>query len=314
MKYNKKITIAIPCYNEEKNIPILMNRLMPIVDNLQYDVEIIFTDNCSSDGTVDVIKEYAKQDKRIKMIVNQRNYGVDGRSGKNSLQYFKGDAVIGLASDCQDPPELIPELIRYWEDGYKIVAGQKNGSDEGRFKYKMRSIYYRIIQSLSNTPQYKHLSGIVLYDKEIKEELLKIDHDYYFRFAVADMGYEIKLIPYRQEERPYGKSSYNSLRYLSFAIQSLVTTSSAPLRLMTIMGLVTGFISFSVGLVYLILKLVYWKMFQAGSAPILIGLFFIGSILMFSIGMLGEYIAVILRKVTHQPDVKVKETINFDEK
>ena len=309
----KKITISMPCYNEMENIPILMDRLTPVIDSLSYDVEVVFTDNCSTDGTVDVLRKYAEKDRRIKVLVNRRNYGITGRSGMNSRRYYTGDAIISMASDLQDPPEMIPDFIKYWEQGYKVVCGKKTGSKEGRIKYAFRSLYYRILKSLSTTPQYEHISGISLYDREVMNELLKIDYDFYFRFAIADMGYEVKMIPYQQQKRVHGKSSYNLLRYFSFAITSMVTTSTAPLRFMTISGMFCGFISFMLGIIYLIYKLIYWQRFQAGSAPLLIGFFFIGSVLLFSIGLLGEYIAVILRKVTHEPDVLLKETINIDE-
>jgi len=310
---NKKITISMPCYNEERNIPILMDRLTPVIDSLEYDVEVVFTDNCSTDNTVEVLRKYAESDKRIKVLVNRRNYGITGRSGKNSRKYYTGDAIISMASDLQDPPEMILEFIKCWEQGYKVVCGKKIGSKEGRIKYAFRTLYYRIIQALSSTPQYEHISGICLYDRDVMLELLKADYDYYFRFAIADMGYEVKFIPYEQEKRVYGKSSYSLLRYFSFAVTSMVTTSTAPLRVMTISGMLFGIISFIIGIIYLIYKLVYWQRFQAGSAPMLIGFFFIGSVLLFSIGLLGEYIAVILRKVTHEPDVQLKETINIEE-
>lgn len=309
----KKITISIPCYNEQDNIPILMDRLLPVADSLKYDVEIVFTDNCSTDHTVEVLRKYADKDKRIKVLVNRRNYGVTGRSGQYSRKYYTGDAIISMASDLQDPPELIPEFIRYWEQGYKVICGKKIGSKEGRIKYAFRTLYYKIIQGLSSVPQYEHISGISLYDREVMVELLKADYDYFFRFAIADMGYDVIFIPYEQDKRVHGKSSYNLFRYFSFAVTSMVSTSTAPLRILTISGMFLGTVSFILGTVYMIYKLVYWQRFQAGSAPLLIGVFFIGSVLLFSIGLLGEYIAVILRKVTHEPDVQLKEKINIDD-
>lgn len=313
MDNKKKITIAVPCYNEEKNIPILLGRMIPVVDELPYSVEIVFTDNCSTDGTVDVLRQYAINDKRIKVLVNRRNYGITGRSGQNSRKYFTGDAIINMASDLQDPPELIPEFLKYWEEGYKVVCGKKIGSKEGAIKYGCRSLYYKIIKSLSSTPQYEHISGINLYDRDVMNELLKVDYDFYFRFAIADMGYDVKFVPYKQDKRIHGRSSYNVLKYFSFAITSMVTTSNAPLRFMTLSGMTMGLFSFVVGGSYLIYKLVYWDRFQAGSAPLLIGFFFIGSVLLFSIGIVGEYIGIILEKVTNKPDVQLKETINIDE-
>lgn len=309
----KKVSICIPCYNEEKNIPILINEIYKSIDGLDYDFEIIFTDNSSKDNSVSILREYAQKDLRIKILVNNRNYGIDGRSGRNTFKYVSGDVIVCIAGDCQDPPELIPEFLRYWEEGYKVVCGQKVGSEEGKIKYGLRSLYYKIIQAMSDVPQIEHISGITLFDREVLEEWLKTDYDYYLRFALADMGYEIKLIPYVQRARKNGKSSYNIWRSLTFSINSLVNTSTTPLRLMTIIGLMLSLITFVVGIVYLVLKLRFWHMFSAGTAPVLIGLFFVGSIQLLMIGILGEYISVLLRKITRRPDVILKEKINFDD-
>lgn len=296
------------------NVEPMANTLTEILQTLPYDYELFFVDNCSTDGTKEILRSVAEKDKHIKVLMNSRNYGTDGRSSRNAFQYVSGDVLIMIACDFQEPPELIPEFVKYWEQGYKVVYGQKTSSQEGKFKYACRSLFYKIIKGLSETPQYEHISGIVLQDREVLEEYLKSDYDISFRFAVADMGYEIKMIQYEQRKRLSGKSSYNIWRSLTFAINSMIATSVAPLRLMTVIGVLLSVLSFIVGVVYLVMKLLVWDRFQAGMAPVLIGMFFLGSVQLFCMGIIGEYIGVILRKVTRQPDVILSEKINVDEK
>ena len=309
----KKISVAVPCYNEVGNVREMAETLTGIMCNLPYEYEIIFTDNCSTDGTKDILRQLAANDRHIKVLMNSRNYGVDGRSDLNTLRYVKGDVFISIPCDFQEPPELIPEFLQYWQQGYKVVCGQKTSSEEGRIKYGCRRLYYRVIQWLSNVPQYEHISGITLIDREILERYVKTDYDYQFRFAIADMGCDIKLVPYKQRARKSGKSSYNIWRSLSFAINSMVTTSVTPIRIMTIMGIGFSFLSFLIGLIYLIWKLIWWQNFQVGMAPMLIGVFFLGSVQIFFLGILGEYVGEILNKISKLPDVVTTEEINFVE-
>lgn len=309
----KKISIYVPCYNEVGNVKPMADTLIEMMEKLPYDFEIIFADNCSSDGTKEILRSLSAQDKRIKVLMNSRNYGTGGRSSRNALRYVSGDALISIACDFQEPPELIPKFIKYWEQGYKVVCGQKIGSKEGKIKYTCRSFFYKLIKGLSETPQYEHISGITLQDKEVLKEYMKADYDISFRFALADMGYEVKLIQYEQRARRSGKSSYNVWRYLTFAINSMISTSVAPLRLMTVTGFIMSVLSFMIGLIYLVLKLAVWSRYQAGMAPVLIGMFFLGSVQLFFLGIIGEYIGVILRKVTRQPDVILSEIINIDQ-
>ena len=313
VKKRKMISVLVPCYNEVGNVRSMAETLTEIMGRLPYEYEIIFTDNGSTDGTRDILREIASADKHIKVLMNSRNYGTDGRSGRNTFSYISGDVAVGIACDFQEPPELIPEFVRYWEQGYKVVCGQKTSSKEGKIKYACRHLFYRIIQTFSETPQYEHISGITLIDREVLNKYLKTDYDIAFRYALADMGYEVKLIQYEQQARRSGKSSYNIWRYLTFAINSMVGTSNAPLRLMTVTGFILSVVSMIIGVVYLILKLFFWHRFQAGTAPILIGMFFLGSVQLFFLGVLGEYIGVILRKVTKMPDVILSETINIDD-
>lgn len=309
----KKISVSVPCYNEVGNVREMAEVLTDIMRNLPYEYEIIFTDNCSTDGTKDILRELAAKDKHIKVLMNSRNYGVDGRSDRNMLKYVKGDVYIAIACDFQEPPELIPEFIKAWEEGYQVVCGQKTSSKEGFIKYGCRSLFYKIIKSLSDTPQYEHISGIVLIDREVLEPYMKTDYDLQFRYAIADMGYDIKFIRYEQRERKSGKSSYNVWRYLSFAITAMVTTSTTPLRVMTVLGTLMSFVCFVVGVAYLVLKLIYWHTYQLGTAPLLIGMFFLGSVQIFALGVMGEYVGEILRRVSKRPDVVLSEKLNIEE-
>ncbi len=308
----KKISIFVPCYNEEDNVKPMAETLSRIMQSLDYDYEIVFRDNCSTDGTRRHLRELARQDKRIKVLMNNRNYGTEGR-GRKVMKYCSGDAVVEIACDFQEPPELIPEFIKEWEAGYKVVGGQKTASQEGRFIYFLRHLYYKIMTAFSDVPQYAHMSGILLLDREVVDEILKIDEDIVTRNAVADMGYDVKLIQYVQQKRRSGKTSYNVWRYLSFALNSMINTSTMPLRLMTILGFFMSFVSFLLGVVYLIMKFTIWGRFSAGIAPILIGMLFLGSVQLMFMGVLGEYIGVILRKVSRRPDVILCEKLNFDE-
>lgn len=308
----KKISFDVPCYNEEDNVRPMAEAITSIMQSLDYDYEIVFRDNCSTDATKQHLRELAAEDAHIKVVMYTRNYGTRGRGRSAQFKRFTGDVIVNIVCDFQEPPELIPEFIRYWEAGYKVVAGQKTGSKEGRIKYGLRHLYYKIMNMFAEVPQYDHMSGILLFDREVLEEFIKMDEDIAMRNAVADMGYEVKLIRYEQQARRSGKSSYNSWRYLSFAISSFVNASTAPLRLMTVVGFCMSLVSFLLGVVYLIMKLTLWYRFSAGVAPILISILFIGSVQLLFMGVLGEYIGVILRKVSKWPEPIVSEFLNFD--
>lgn len=308
----KKISFVIACYNEVGNIEELVGRITNVMSKETYEYEIIFADNASGDGTQDVLRKLASENKRIKVILNNRNYGPN-RSPRNAFRHVSGDVVIGLAADLQDPPELIPEFIREWEKGYKLVYGQKLSSDEGIIKHTLRSLYYSIIDFFSEVPQYKHLSGITLHDQNILNEMLNADPSIPFRYLITEMGYPVKLIPYKQRKRKSGKSSYNISRYFNFAMNSLISTSTIPLRIATLFGFFMVVICFIIGLIYLVMKLIYWDQFSIGIAPMLIGVFFLGSIQILFIGLVGEYVGAILKKLTKQMPVIEKELINFDD-
>lgn len=307
----EKISFVIACYNEVDNIKELVERITTVMYKEHYEYEIIFADNASSDGTQEVLRQLAEKEKCIKVILNNRNYGPT-KSPRNAMGHVSGDVVIGLAADLQDPPELIPEFIREWEKGYKLVYGQKLSSDEGFIKHGLRSLYYNIIDFFSEIPQYKHLSGITLHARDVLTEMLSADPDIPFRYLIAEMGYPVKLIPYNQNKRKSGKSSYNISKYFNFAMNSLISTSTIPLRVATVFGCFMVVICFIIGIVYLVMKLLHWNQFSIGTAPMLIGVFFLGSVQIVFIGLVGEYVGAISRKLTKQMPVIEKELINFD--
>lgn len=308
----KKISILVPCFNEEGNIAEMAKTLTSIMHRYEnkYDYEIIFRDNASTDKTLDNLKDIASIDAHIKIIANSRNYGWSAK--KDSYRgRVTGDVVISLACDFQDPPELIPNFIDCWEKGYDAVCGQKTSSEENKIKYNLRQLFYNIVDLFSETPQYRNMSGICLLSRRLYE-LSQEYNDLTLRYFLADVGCEVKLIQYEQQKRRAGKSSYNVWRYLSYAVYSLTSVSTAPLRLASVIGLCLSFLSFLVGLVYLIYKLVFWDSFIVGTAPMVIGVFFLGSVQLFFIGVVGEYVGIILRRVTKQSPPIVKELINFD--
>lgn len=314
MKNGKKVTIAIPCFNENENVEPMAELLSQIMNEMNYDYEILFTDNCSTDGTKEKLKEMSLKDKHIKVIINNRNYGVDGRSERNTFKYVSGDVLICLPCDFQEPPELIPDFIRYWEEGYKVVCGQKTGSKENGLKYFGRHIFYKIIKKMSDIPQYEHISGIVLMDKMVLDEYIKSDYDFSFRFALADMGYDVKLVQYEQQRRRSGKSSYNLKRLLSYAINSMTITSTVPIRMMTVLGGIMSFVFFVITIILFIFTFINNINYEKVLLLVMSCCLFIGALIIFALGIVGEYICVILRKITNKPDVILSKTYNLENK
>lgn len=312
----KKISICLPCYNEELNIEPMSLAIKEIMNHYAgiYEYEIIFADNCSTDSSREVLRELASHDNHVKVILNTRNFGPVA-SNRNGILSASGDAVITMVCDFQDPPELIKEFIAIWEKGNLIVAGQKIQCEEKGLKKLARSVYYKIIDKLSDTKQCEQVTGFAIYDRKVVEGIRCFDDaNIALRHVIAKLGYPIYLIPYTQRERKAGKSSYNLLRYLDFSITSLVNTSYYPLRLVTITGCVTSLFSLLIGIIYLIYKILYWEHFQTGMAPIVIGMFFLGSIQLFTLGMIGEYIVAISKKINGYSNVYELERINYEER
>lgn len=316
METKKKISIGIPCYNEEENIKLMYEAICRQVETMpQYDYEIIFADNDSRDQSQKIMKEIAEKDKRVKVIINQTNFG-PYRSGVNCYNNATGDAYIVIPCDFQEPPELIPEYIHEWENGYDIVWGQKTDSNESKIKFACRNLFYKIINMMSDYPQLTQVIGYGLMDRKVIDILLitqRQDPQFEARNLVCEYGFKMKLLPYKQAERKRGKSSYNVGKYYDFAITSLVNTSVKPLRLMTIIGLILSFFCFVAAIFYCVYKFIYWDSFDVGVAPLVIGMFFVSGIQLFCLGIIGEYIAVLIRRVTTKPLVIEKEKINFDD-
>ena len=308
----KTVSLFTPCYNEEANIDMLYEEVKKVMDSLiQYDFEYVLIDNASTDNTVEKIKQIAKLDSRVKLIVNQKNFG-PGRSGAYGFMQTQGDVSICFAADLQDPPSLIPEFLKKWEAGAKVVWGRKDGDEEKGLIKVCRKLYYKIIKRFSEEEQYSNVSGFGLYDREVMDLVRDVqDPIPNLRYLIADFGYPVEFIDYVKPNRKHGKSSYNFWRYYNTAMDSLISTSTTPLRLATLIGFILALVSFAIGFFYLVFKLVFWNSFNAGSAPTLIGLFFIGSVLLFFIGLVGEYVGAVLVRVTRRPLVVEKERINF---
>ena len=309
-----KISIFTPCYNEEENVVALYEAVKKEMDLFpQYEYEHIFSDNASTDNTASLLRNIAAQDTNVKVILNNRNFG-PGRSGAFGFFHCTGDANICLACDFQDPPEFLPQFIQLWEDGYKVVWGRKSGSKEGCLMKACRNIFYKTIKCFSDVPQFEQVTGFGLYDKEVLDNMRSLNDPFpSFRHLVADFGYEVGFVEFIQPQRRAGKSSYNFFSYMKMAIQMLITTSTVPLKIATFLGFCMAGLSFFVALIYLIMKLFFWNSFNMGTAPIVIGLFFLGSIQLLFIGILGEYIGEILNRVTRRPLVVAKEKINMDD-
>ena len=309
----KHISVMTPCYNEEGNIRNIYNAVKEQFDKMpQYTYEHIFIDNYSTDNSRKILRELAAEDSNVKVILNARNFGPN-RSGSYGMLQGTGDALICIVCDLQDPPEMIPTFLQKWEEGYKVVLGQKTKSKENPLMFQIRKLYYKIMEKLSETEHLTNVTGYGLFDKEVLDMIKWMDDpDPYIRGLVTQLGYKWCLVEYTQQERTSGKSSYNFNRYFDFAITGLTHVSKKPLRIVTLVGLIMSAISFAIAIIYLVFKLVHWYEFDMGTAPILIGVFLLGSVQLACLGVIGEYIGAILTKVTKRPMVVEEERINFD--
>lgn len=308
----KLISIVTPCYNEVENIDELCERISSTMTRLNYDYEHIFIDNASTDGSIEAIKSIAKFDKRVKLIVNVRNFG-HTRSPHYAIQQTHGDACILIASDLQDPPEIIEEFLKKWELGYKTVLAVKPESEESRVMFLIRKIYYRIISKISEVELVENATGAGLFDKKIIDILRKIqDSNPYFRGLLCEIGFPIALVPFRQPRRKRGITKNNFYTLFDLAMIGITNHSKVPLRIMTLGGFFIAFASAIVALGFFIAKIIFWDSFQIGVAPILVGVFFFGSIQMLFVGILGEYISSVYTQVRNLPLVVELERINFD--
>jgi glycosyltransferase involved in cell wall biosynthesis len=313
MSEKKLISIVTPCYNEEENVEDLHIQITQIMSELSgYEFEHIYIDNASTDRTVPILRRLAAADKRVKVIINARNFG-HIRSPFYGLMQAHGDAVIGMASDLQDPPQLIKEFIKKWEEGYKVVMGVKSRSKETWFIFALRTIYYRILGKLSDIRLVENFTGFGLYDRQIVEVLRRIDDPYpYFRGLIADIGFEAAKIKFIQPKRKRGITKNNFYTLFDMAMLGLANNTKVPLRLAIMFGFLVASISFAVGLFYLLYKLFNWQSFEVGLAPLVVGLSFLGGVQLIFLGIIGEYVGAIYTQVLHRPLVIEKERINFD--
>lgn len=308
------ISILIPTFNEEENVVPLSKAIIEQFElNLKkYDYEIIFIDNCSKDTTRERLITLCSENKKIKAIFNSKNFG-QFNSPYYGLCQTTGDCAILMCADFQDPVEMIPRFVHEWENGYKIVCGIKISSKENKIMYFLRSCYYKLIKKMSSVEQIEHFTGFGLYDKSFIDVLRRLDDPIPFlRGIVAELGPNRKEIPYRQEKRRAGKTSNNWYSLYDAAMLSFTSYTKIGLRVATIFGFIFSAIGFIIALVYLILKLIYWNRFLAGTAPILIGVFLFSSIQLFFIGLLGEYIMSINTRIMHRPLVIEGKRINFN--
>jgi glycosyltransferase involved in cell wall biosynthesis len=305
------VCVMIPCYNEEGNIEPLYKRIaaaFSIIPDQRYCLQ--FIDNASTDGTVAKIKTLAARDPAVRLIVNARNFGVQ-RSGLHGFLQAPGDAVISMVADLQDPPEMLPQFVKYWRQGFKVVIGTKPESREHWLMFMVRRAYYRLVGQLSEVPLIENFTGFGLYDREVVEQVRATGDRYpYFRGLIADLGYPRAEIPFVQPRRERGVSKNNFYTLYDLAMLGITSHSKVPLRLAAMAGFALSAISLLMAFGYLVAKLLFWNHFPANTAPILIAVFFFASVQLFFTGILGEYIGNIYTQVLKRPLVVEKERAN----
>ncbi len=308
------VTVLTPCFNEEANVEALYERVRAVFATLGgYRCEHLFIDNASTDRTVEILREIAARDRNVKVIVNTRNFG-HIRSPYHGLLLCRGDAVIGLAADLQDPPELIPEFLAKWEQGYTVVLGVKTASEESALMSAIRRRYYALIDWLSETPQVRNSTGFGLYDQSFVAVLRGLSDPYpYFRGIVSELGFPYAKVPYTQPKRDGGVTKNTLYTLFDLGLAGITSHSKIPLRLATMVGFFGGVLCLLGALGYLIAKLLFWYNLPVGIAPLIITVFFLSSVQLFFLGILGEYVGAIYTQVRNRPLVVERERINFDD-
>lgn len=310
----KLVSVVVGCFNEEGNVRELYDRVRAVFDAIgKYRWELIFADNASQDGTLAILRELAASDRRVKVIVNWRNFG-HIRSPYHALLQARGDAVIAMASDLQDPPELIADFLKEWENGIPVVLGVKKSSREPKLMYLVRTAYYRLLRRLADVETIPHATGFGLYDRSFMEILRTLDDPYpYMRGLIGELGLAFTTKPYDQPPRGSGVTKNNFYTLYDLAMMGITSHSKIPLRLATIIGFLLSALSLLVAIGYFVYKLIFWNRFAVGIAPLVIGLFLSFSVQLFFMGLLGEYVAVIHTRVMKRPLVVERERINFDD-
>lgn len=310
----KKISIVIACYNEEGNIIALKKSIQEIFEKEldKYEYQILFIDNDSSDRTQELIELLCHDDPdHVSAIFNVHNFG-SIRSSVYGILQATGDCVVKMCADFQDPPELLIDFVKEWENGHKIVLGIKSGADENPLMYRIRKIYYRLIRSITDIEHIDNFVGYGLYDRQFVEIVRNLNDPLpYLRGIVAELGYKYKAVYYKQPRRKFGKSKFNFIRLYDYAMIGITSYSKVPLRIATFLGGIVAFLSFAMGIVYLIYKLLYWEKFRGGITPILIGVFFIGAVELIAVGLIGEYILNINTRIMNRPMVVEEKRFNL---
>lgn len=309
----KHITVVTPCYNEEDNVEEVYRQARAVfadIEGVTYDH--LFIDNFSSDRTPDILRAMAAADPKVKVILNARNFG-HIRSPYYGLLQAGGDAAILLVSDLQDPPELMKDFVAAWLKGAKLVVGVKPSADESGLMFAIRRMYYRTVTRIADVKLVQNFTGFGLYDRQVLEQLRRIDDPYpYLRGLISEVGFDPVQIPYNQPRRKRGITKNNFYTLYDIAMLGITSHSRVPLRIATMAGFVLSGLSLVISLVYLVLKLIFWQEFSAGTAPILIGMFFFASVQLFFIGLLGEYVGAILTHVMKRPLVVERARINME--
>ena len=311
-KKTGKISILTPCFNEVKNIVELSERIRLTAAKLSYDYEHIFIDNCSTDGTVDKLRILAANDKKIKVILNARNFGAVTSPYYGILQSY-ADACIMIPSDLQDPPEIILEFVKKWEEGYKIALAVRRNTKVSKWGNIVRKLYYRLLNKVSEVGLVNDATGSGLYDQQVIKLLRSLNDPYpYFRGLLCEIGFPIATVPYTQQKRKLGETKHNFFSLLNEGLLGVVKQSKLPVRLFTMIGGVCSAISFVIVISYFIAKLMFWNTFQLGIAPLIIGFFFMMGIQMIGLGLIGEYAVINLAHARKMPLVVEAERINFE--
>lgn len=309
----KTITIVVPTYNEEANIQSIYDRVQAVFASSlsDYGMQLLFIDNDSQDGTRALIRGLAEKDERVQAIFNATNFGFS-KSCFHGLSQAEGDCAVLMFADMQDPPEVIPEMVRKWEEGYKIVLGIKSKSRENKLMYLIRSVYYGILEKISETEHIRQYDGFGLYDAAFVKQLRKLrDPMPYLRGLVAEIGYRHAEVEYTQELRKAGKSTFSLMKYYDVAMLGITSSSKIVMRMATFLGMGLGVVCMIVAIITFILKLCNWQYFNAGTAAIIVGIFFIGAVQLFFLGFLGEYILNINVRTMNHPIVLEEERINL---
>tara|TARA_Y200000002_G_C22626357_1_gene640453 strand:+ start:258 stop:1217 length:960 start_codon:yes stop_codon:yes gene_type:complete len=308
----KKISVITPTFNEEDNVSLMVEAISSVAKKEKnYAFEHIFIDNASTDKTVDKIKEQIDEYPHVGLIINNRNFG-QLRSPFHALTNVESDAAIQLCSDMQEPPELIHDFLRKWEDGAMVVGGVKESSEENRFLFFLRGIYYKLLAAITEHDLISQFTGFGLFDKTVIQEFQKINDLYpYSRGLISDLGFKVEVVKYRQKEREFGSTKNNFFTLFDYALVGMISNSKIPIRIATLFGFIFSMFTFTSGIVYFILKLLFWDSFETGLAPLIILISFGLSIIIFFLGIIGEYIGSIHSEVLKRPRVLEKERINY---